>query len=140
MQSGTSGQHVDRVKQLMAIMKGIVERSKQGDTIGDDDWQPLAELVDTASFQRVGPFHDEVDWDGYLQVLNGWVNHSEGWDPVVKSMTEVPGLVYAQCEEMVTKGDEVSPFYSLSRYEFDEQGKISRIDVYMQAAGLAVHY
>ena len=45
---------------------------------------------------------------------------------------EAPGIVYLELDEMVTNGDHTFPFHSLSVYEFNEAGKIRRIDVYMQ--------
>ena len=109
--SASAGQLADRVAQLMECMR---------------------RLVDTASFERVGPFHDAMDWAAYTAMLTQWVNHSEGWNPVVKRVAETPGVVFAQCEEMITRGGTVFPFYSLSMYVFNEAMKITRIEVYMQ--------
>ena len=125
-----------RVMQLFDIMKRMVEKGRQGG-VTPDDWSVLAELLAIQEFERVGPFHDAVDWPAYVQLLSQWVNHSQGWDPVIKRITEVPGLVYVQCEEMITHGDRVDPFYSLSLYEFNDAGKIRRIEVYMQQEAAA---
>lgn len=127
-----TGALIDRVTQLMAIMRNLVDKGKQSADVVLADWAALGELVDTASFERVGPFHDAMDWAAYTNMLTQWVNHSQGWNPVVKRIVQAPGVVFAQCEEMITQGDTVFPFYSLSMYEFNEALKITRIEVYMQ--------
>jgi hypothetical protein len=138
VQSPGSGQFTERVMQLFEIMRRMVDKGTRGE-VSHADWAPLAELVAVDEFERVGPFHDAVNWPAYIQLLCQWVNHSQGWDPVIKRITEVPGLVYVQCEEMITHGDSVDPFYSLSLYEFNDAGKIRRLEVYMQQADAAPH-
>ena len=130
------GEFADRVMQLFDIMKRLVAKGRQGGVILRD-FSPLADLLAVEEFERVGPFHDALDWPAYIQLLSQWVNHSQGWDPVIKRVTEAPGIVYVQCEEMITHGDRVDPFYSLSMYEFNEAGKIRRIEVYMQQEAAA---
>lgn len=127
-----NGPYTERVKQLVAVMQANVGKGKSGEQVTPEDWEPLEALIDVENFERIGPFHDAVDWQGYLSILNQWVNHAEGWEPVVKRVTETPGLVFVQCEEMITNGDRVDPFYSLSLYDFDDDMKIRRIQVYMQ--------
>jgi hypothetical protein len=134
----SNGEFTQRVMTLFDIMKRLVEKGKQGG-VTYDDWSPLADLVAVEEFERVGPFHDAVDWRAYTALLSQWVNHSQGWNPVIKRITETPGLVYVQCEEMITNGDRVDPFYSLSLYEFNDAGKIRRIEVYMQQEAAAPH-
>lgn len=126
------GPLADQVLQFMDIMEGLVERGKQSADVTPGDWDALAGLVDVDHFLRVGPFHDAMNWRDYTGMLTNWVNHSEGWHPVVKRITEAPGVVYAQCEEMITRGDHVFPFYSLTMYEFTEAMHIRGIYVYMQ--------
>ena len=127
----SKGQYTERVMKLVDIMRELVDKGRRtGVTIAD--WSALADLVAVDEFERVGPFHDALNWSGYTEMLTQWVNHSDGWEPIVKRITEVPGLVYVQCEEMITNGDSVDPFYSLSLYEFNDAGKIRRIEVYMQ--------
>ncbi|MFV8817050.1 hypothetical protein [Haliea sp. E17] len=125
----------ESVNTLVNIMKGLVDRGVARADVTAADWDALADVVDTASFQRIGPFHDIVDWAGYTALLTEWVNQSEGWDPVVKRLSESADAVFMQCEEMITSGDTVFPFYSLSMYEFNPAGKIQRISVYMQKEG-----
>lgn len=126
---------IDSVHTLVQVMKKLVDQGVATQDVSESDWNLLAPVVDTAAFERIGPFHDIVDWRGYVQLLTDWVNQSEGWDPVVKLITESPDAVFMQCEEMITNGELVFPFYSLSMYEFSSAGKIRRISVYMQKEG-----
>lgn len=130
--SSSTGPYTKRVLQLVDVMKSLVTKGKTTHDVSLDDWSALKEIIAHDKFIRVGPFHDQVDWQGYIELLTQWVNHSEGWEPAVRRLTEVSGLVHMQCEERLTHGGEVHPFQSLSVYEFDESDKIVRIDVYMQ--------
>jgi len=132
-----SGNLTESVNTLVRIMKDLVDRGVAKSDVTKADWSALESVVDTAGFERIGPFHDIVDWNGYVNLLTEWVNQSEGWDPVVKQICEAPHAVFMQCEEMITNGDTVFPFYSLSMYEFNDTGKIQRISVYMQKEGPA---
>ena len=120
-----------QVIDFVNTMKTLVEKGRQpGFT--REDWAPMAEFIARDEFVRVGPFHDKLDWDEYEAFLTEWVVTSEGWNPVAKRINEAPGIVYLELDEMVTDGDTTFPFHSLSIYEFNDAGKICRIDVYMQ--------
>ncbi|TGD73413.1 hypothetical protein E4634_10285 [Mangrovimicrobium sediminis] len=126
------GELSGRVLRLIECMHGLVQRGKRDGDVEVDDWLALADIVEIEGFERIGPFHDALDWQGYTEMLTGWVNNTEGWDPVVKQVSEAGDTVFVQCEEMLTQGDEVVPFYSLSMYRFNPAGKICHIGVYMQ--------
>lgn len=127
----SNGPLSQRVQQLVDVMRNnLVKAMKEG--VQEADWAPLRDLIAVEEFERVGPFRDALDWQGYVQLLCQWLNHSEGWDPVMKLRVEADGVVFMQCEEMITNGDRVDPFYSLSIYRFNDQGKIKRLEVYMQ--------
>ena len=130
-----SGNLTDSVRTLVRIMKELVDRGVAHSDVTAADWTALDSVVETAGFERIGPFHDIVDWNGYVEILTAWVNQSEGWDPVVRRISEAPDAVFMQCEEMISKEGSVFPFYSLSMYEFNDVGKIRRISVYMQKEG-----
>lgn len=96
-----------------------------------ESWSPLAELVDTAQFTRVGAFKEEMDWDGYVTFLTGWATTSE-WECTFKRITEVDDVVFLELEERSTVGDFRSVVNSLSVYEFSEDGRIRHLDLYLQ--------
>ena len=112
-------------------MKRIADKGREPG-FSKADWAPLAAFIEQDGFVRVGPYHDQCDWAHYEELITQWVTHSEGWTPVVKRINEAPGVVFMQCEEMITQGDQIFPFHSLAAYEFNAAGKICRIDVFMQ--------
>lgn len=96
-------------------------------------WAPLAELVDTENFLRVGAFKEEMDWAGYVAFLTGWATTSE-WECTFKRITEHGDLVFLELEERSVVGDFHSVVNSLSSYEFSDDGRIRRLDLYLQMA------
>jgi len=97
------------------------------------DWAPLAALVDTANFHRVGAFKEEMDWAGYVEFLTGWATTSE-WECTFKRITEHGDLVFLELEERSAVGDFRSVVNSLSVYQFSDDGRIRRLDLYLQMA------
>ena len=128
------GQQGKAVLQLVEIMQDLVDRGMRSSDVSAADWDRLHAVVAPEQFQRIGPFHDTLDWQGYTRMLSQWVNATEGWRPVVREMWEMPGAVFVRCEEMLMQAGTEVPFYSLSSYRFNQAGKIDRILVYMQQA------
>ena len=114
------------------ITKSLVDRAKEpGFTTAN--WAPLAELVATDEFVRVGNFKEVMNWTEYVDFLTGWASASQ-WEGLFKRVTEVGGLVFLELEERSSVGDFSNVVNSVSVYEFDESDKIRRIDVYLQMA------
>lgn len=99
----------------------------------DAGWAPLADLVDTENFHRVGAFKEEMDWAGYVAFLTGWATTSE-WECTFKRITEHGDLVFLELEERSAVGDFRSVVNSLSVYAFSDDGRIRRLDLYLQMA------
>ncbi|MDO3634155.1 hypothetical protein [Mycolicibacterium arseniciresistens] len=98
---------------------------------GPDGWAPLAELVATHEFVRVGNFKEEMNWQEYTSFLGNWAASAE-WDCSFKRVTEANGVVFLELEERSTVGNFHSVVNSMSVYEFSGDGRIRRIDVYLQ--------
>jgi hypothetical protein len=98
-----------------------------------DSWAPLAELVDTEIFVRVGNFKEVMNWQEYVAFLTNWAASSE-WECSFKRITEHEGIVFLELEERSRVGDFSNAVNSLTVYEFTEEGRIARIDVYLQMA------
>ena len=114
------------------IVKGIVDAAK-GPDYSRDSWAPLAELVDTERFVRVGNFKEVMDWEGYVDFLFAWAASAD-WECSFKRVTEVGDVVFLELEERAQVGDFSSVVNSLSVYEFDADDKIHHVDVYLQMA------
>ncbi|WP_317931114.1 hypothetical protein [Halioxenophilus sp. WMMB6] len=112
------------------LMKALVDQAKQPG-FSEESWAPLAELIETKDFQRIGNFKEEMDWSGYVAFLTGWAMGSE-WECSFKRITEVGNTVFLELEERSVMGGFSSSVNSFSVYEFNANGKVQHVDVYLQ--------
>jgi hypothetical protein len=120
------------VLQYALTTKRLVDAAKQpGFTV--DSWSPLAELVATNEFERVGAFKEVMAWPEYVQFLTNWASSSD-WECSLRRITETPDRVFLELEERSAVGEYSSAVNSLSTYEFDAAGRITHIDLYLQMA------
>lgn len=120
------------VLEYSLLMKSLVDRAKQPGFTADS-WSPLAELIATDDFVRVGNFKEVMNWTEYVDFLTNWASSAQ-WEGSFKRITETPGAVFLELEERSSVGDFSSVVNSVSVYEFDDNEKITRIDVYLQMA------
>jgi hypothetical protein len=114
------------------IMKRLVDGAKlPGFSV--QSWAPLAELVATGEFERVGNFKEVMNWNEYVGFLTNWAISSE-WECSFKRITESGGVVFLELEERSNTAGFGSVVNSVSVYEFNEAGKIRHIDIYLQMA------
>jgi hypothetical protein len=97
------------------------------------DWAPLAEFVATGEFERVGTWMEVMNWPQYAEFMTQWAQSSLGFDTTVRRVSELPWLVYLEIEERHTRpGGNFAVVNSLSVYEFNADGKVRHLDVYLQ--------
>jgi hypothetical protein len=96
-----------------------------------DSWGPLAALVATDEFERVGAFKEVMDWPAYIDFMTNWATSSE-WECSLRGVTETPERVFLELEERSRIGEFANVVNSLSVYEFTDAGKIRHIDLYLQ--------
>ena len=101
---------------------------------GPADWAPLAEFVAVDEFERVGTFREVQDWQQYTEMLTRWASSTARFETTVRRVSELTGLVYFEIEERHYRGDVAHVVNSLTVFEFDEDGKIRHLDVYLQQA------
>jgi hypothetical protein len=99
---------------------------------GPADWAPLAEFVAVDMFERVGTFLEVQNWQQYTEMLTQWASATETFETTVRRISELPGLVYFEIEERHVRGGNVHVVNSMTVFEFDEDGKIRHLDVYLQ--------
>lgn len=109
----------------------VGEAKKTGFTV--DSWAPLAELIDTENFVRVGNFKEVMNWHEYVTFLTNWASNSE-WECSFKRITESGNVVFLELEERSTIGPFSNSVNSMSVYEFNKAGRITHVDVYLQMA------
>ena len=96
----------------------------KGPGFSKDSWAPLADIVATDEFVRVGNFKEVMNWPEYVDFLTNWATAST-WEGSFKRLTETPDLVILELEERSSVGDFSSVVNSVSVYEFDDAGKVS---------------
>ncbi|WP_298263474.1 hypothetical protein [Acidocella sp.] len=119
-----------RVLEYSAVMKQLVDAAKQP-RFSEASWAPLAAFVATDVFERVGNFKEVMRWPDYIAFLTQWAMHSE-WEGSFKRVTEAPGLVLLELEERSAVGGYKSVVNSVSVYVFNDAGKITHLDIYLQ--------
>ena len=114
------------------LMKRLVDSAnKPGFSV--DSWAPLAELVAVEEFERVGNFKEVMNWTEYVDFLTNWAPSSE-WECSFKRVTEAGDTVFLELEERSRTGDFSSVVNSVSVYEFNDDGKLHHLDIYLQMA------
>jgi hypothetical protein len=98
------------------------------------DWAPLAEFVAVDEFERVGCFLEVHNWQQYTEMLTKWASPQDSFETTVRRITELPGLVYFEVEERHFRGGKVHVVNSLTVFEFNDDGKIRHLNVYLQQA------
>jgi len=97
-----------------------------------EDWAPLTEFVAVDEFERVGTFLEVQSWSKYTEMLTQWASAIATFETTVQRISELPSLVYYAVEERHLVGDHVNVVNSLTVFEFDDEGKIRHLDVYLQ--------
>ena len=104
------------------------------DLVGDSgarDWSPLTRFVAVDHFERVGTFLEVQDWQQYTAMLSQWAPSIEKFETSVRRISEVDNLVFFEIEERHFRGG-VHVVNSMTVFEFDGDGKICRLNVYLQ--------
>jgi hypothetical protein len=96
------------------------------------DWAPLEKFVAVDDFERVGTFMEVQNWQQYTEMLTGWASAVDSFDTPVRRISELPGLVYYEVEERHTRGGNTHVVNSMTVFQFDGDGKIHHLDVYLQ--------
>jgi hypothetical protein len=96
------------------------------------DWAPLSEFVATDDFERIGTFLEVQDWQQYTEMLTRWASATAKFETTLRRIVELANHVYYEIEERHFHGDDVTVVNSMSVFEFDEDGKICHLVVYLQ--------
>jgi hypothetical protein len=112
--------------QTMARLVPAVDRNA--------DWAPLAAFVAVNEFERVGTFCEVQNWSQYTEMLTKWASATDTFETTVRRISESRGLVYFEVEERHFRAGDVNVVNSMTVFEFNEDGKIRHLDVYLQQA------
>lgn len=117
------------------VMKDLVDASKAPDLTDahftDTHWAPLAKLVATDRFERIGNFLERVNWTQYATLLTMW-GKSTDWTYRVRRVTEGEDYAVLELAETAVYTGRVEEYNSVSVYEFGADGLLEHLDVYLQ--------
>lgn len=133
-QTDTSTQDIGplaaKVLEYAGTVKELVCRAKEPG-YSRDDWAPLTAMIAVDEFRRVGIYRETMTWQEYLDFMVPWAG-SKDFDTRLRRMTEVGNLVFFEIEEHHIRDGADTVVNSMSVYEFNDEGKIRRLDVYLQ--------
>jgi len=108
-------------------------RESQHRQIVAEDFDPIANMVATDKFIRIGIYKDEANWplclEKYLQFAG-----TSLWTGKLRYINTVGNLVFQELEETITRDNGENVIYTMSVYEFDDNDKVVGLRVYMQQA------
>jgi len=102
-----------------------------------DDWAPIAEFIDTETFQRVGCFLERQDWQDYTQMLSQWSSATKEFNTKLLHVTECGNMVFYEVQETHHRDNgsgAVDVVNSMTAFTFSEAGKIVALRVYLQTS------
>jgi hypothetical protein len=110
--------------------KQILDRVNEPD-YSEDEWHSLKDFVATEEFERIGNFKEAMTYDTMISFLQKWSRTSH-WEGSFKRVTEHDNVVILELEERNTYNGETTIVNSVSIYEFNSEGKLRHLDVYLQ--------
>ncbi|MGO8860547.1 MAG: hypothetical protein ACLQRH_07240 [Acidimicrobiales bacterium] len=119
-----------KVLEYDRIVRRVVRAAKEPG-FSPAQWAPLADLVAVGEFERVGIWREVMNWPEYAEFLTKFAT-AKGFDSKLRRISELPGLVYLELEEHHIRGGNVNVVNSMNVFEFNGEGKIRRLDVYVQ--------
>ena len=96
-----------------------------------DEWLGLRDWV-TEDFERVGNFKEVMTGEQMITMLQKWAPNAN-WEGSFKRVTEHDNIVILELEERALHDGKWNAVNSVSVYEFNEEGKLRHLDVYLQA-------
>jgi hypothetical protein len=127
--TGLSRKVIQYCNGFKALADKIRDRS-----VTEADWSVIEELVDVQSFRRMGVFlTDRIEtstWQQYRQLISQYGGMTV-WEGRVRRITETPGLVFLELQERNTREGTTDVSNTLTIYEFNPQGKLCKLDVYV---------
>ena len=118
------------VRHWADIYEEICRRSQHTE-ITAADFGPIAELIATNEFHRIGVFKDEADWPLCLEKYVNFAGTSL-WSGKLRYIKAIDNVVYQELEETITRPHGENVIYTMSVFEFNDEDKVRALRVYMQ--------
>jgi hypothetical protein len=128
--STQTGPLTQKVLEFAGTIERTVPAAKDA-AFTDAAWAPLASLVATEEFERIGIWREVMNWQEYVAFLTKFAS-AKGFASTVRRITETLNFVFYEIEEHHIKDGKVNIVNSMNVFEFDDQAKIRHLDVYIQ--------
>lgn len=110
----------------------IADRAKDPNSgYTEDEWDALDDFVVVDEFERIGNFKEVMTLDDMKRFLKKWCLTSD-WEGSFKRVHEHDNVVLLELEERNTYNGITNVVNSVSIYEFNDEGKLRHLDVYLQ--------
>jgi hypothetical protein len=119
-----------QVLEYARLVKELVARAKEPG-YSRDDWAPITDMIPVDEFERIGIYREKMSWEEYLDFMVPWAR-SKDFDISLRRITEVHNLVFFEIEEHHIRDGAVTIVNSMNVYQFNDEGKICHLDVYLQ--------
>lgn len=127
-----TGAFSSKVMRYGEIIERTVKKAKEPGFSEKTGWAELEELIALDTFERVGNDKARMGWPVYRGLLTQWATTTDFWSEFHR-ISEVGNLVFLELTEHNTpRGGVESVVNSLSLYEFDADGKLCHLDIYLQ--------
>lgn len=114
------------------FQKKIMDRARGTDNgYSPDEWLGLKDLV-TEDFERIGTFKEVMTIDTMIGFLQKW-SPTADWEGSFKRVSEYDNVVVLELEERVKDGGEWNAVNTVSIYEYNPEGLLRHLDVYIQS-------
>ncbi len=128
--AGNGTSLTDKVMQFTGTVVRLLDEAKQPG-FEDTGWAPLAELVATQEFERVGIWREVMNWQEFVSFQTQFARR-KGLETRVLRITEAASKVFYEIEERHITDSKVNVVNSMNVFDFNEDGKIRRMDIYIQ--------
>ena len=122
-----------KVLQYCENFRRLVSRIKQPG-FSETEWASVEELVDVENFRRIGVFlsprAERSNWQQYKKLVTEYGGRTS-WEGTLRRITEIPGLVFLELEERNSRDGVTDVSNTVTIYEFNAAGKLSKLDVYV---------
>lgn len=109
----------------------IATRAKHSPDYSEDEWDELDDFVVVDDFERIGNFKEVMSYQNMKGFLKQWCLTSH-WEGSFKRVHEHDNVVILELEERNTYNGVTNIVNSVSVYEFNNDGKLRHLDVYLQ--------
>lgn len=128
-----TGEYAAKVLAYTDCIKRTVERAKEPG-FDENGWDELAQMLDVATFERVGNDKVVMSWDVYRGLLMQWATTTDFWAEFHR-ISEVGDRVYLELtEHNCPRGGTETVVNSCTVYQFGAGGKLVHLDIYLQHA------